>query len=166
MKKVFLKDFKTDIFTLFDKKWGLLTSGDKSNYNMMTISWGTLGTLWSKPVGIVFVRPQRYTHKFMNENEYFSVSFFDESYKNLLGILGSKSGKDIDKMNIKELESLDIENALAFKEAELTLIFRKIYVDKLKENNFIAKDIAKDIYPTKDFHSVYIGELVDIYVKD
>ena len=35
-------DFTTDIFSQFDKKWALLTVGDKDKFNTMTISWGGL----------------------------------------------------------------------------------------------------------------------------
>ena len=49
-------NFETDIFSVFDKKWALLTAGDKDKFNTMTVSWGGLGTLWSKPVATVYVR--------------------------------------------------------------------------------------------------------------
>ena len=59
----------TDIFKQFDKKWALLTAGSMEKFNTMTISWGGLGTLWSKPVASVYVRTSRYTHEFMDEAE-------------------------------------------------------------------------------------------------
>ena len=71
-------EFSTDIFSLFDKKWALLSAGTKDDHNTMTISWGGMGTLWNKPVVTVYVKPIRFTHKFMNENEYFTVSFLPE----------------------------------------------------------------------------------------
>ena len=64
----------------------------------MTISWGGLGTIWNKPVATVYVRNTRYTHEFMDNNEYFTVSFYPEECKSVLGVLGSKSGRDMDKM--------------------------------------------------------------------
>ena len=67
--------FDTDIFAQFDKKWALLTAGDKEKFNTMTISWGGLGTLWGKPVATVYVRKSRYTHEFMDREDYFTLSF-------------------------------------------------------------------------------------------
>ena len=64
-------EFTTDIFSQFDKKWALLTAGDKENFNTMTVSWGGLGTIWGKPVATVYVRKSRYTHEFMEDNDYF-----------------------------------------------------------------------------------------------
>ena len=83
-------EFNTDIFSQFDKKWALLTAGDKDNFNTMTVSWGGLGTLWGKSVATVYVRTSRYTHEYMDNNEYFTISFYPEEYKKTLGVLGSK----------------------------------------------------------------------------
>ena len=65
-------EFNTDIFAQFDKKWALLSAGPKEDHNTMTISWGSMGTLWNKPVVTVYVKPIRFTHKFMNENEHYT----------------------------------------------------------------------------------------------
>ena len=48
-----MMEFKTDIFTLFDKKWALVTAGGQDSFNTMTISWGGMGTIWNKPVATV-----------------------------------------------------------------------------------------------------------------
>ena len=60
-------EFQTDVFSVFDKKWALLTAGDKESFNTMTVSWGGMGTLWGKPVVTVYVKLCRYTYGFMNE---------------------------------------------------------------------------------------------------
>ena len=56
----------------------------------MTISWGELGTLWNKSVATVYVKPCRYTYNFMEENDYFVLSFFQEEYRDALKIMGNK----------------------------------------------------------------------------
>ena len=84
--------FDTDIFAQFDKKWALLTAGGKEKFNTMTISWGGLGTLWGKPVATVYVRESRYTHEFMDREDYFTVSFYPESCRRTLGVLASVLG--------------------------------------------------------------------------
>ena len=80
-------EFNTNIFDQYDKKWALLTAGDKDKFNTMTISWGGLGTLWNKPVATVYVRTSRYTNEFMKDNDYFTVSFYPEECKKVLGVL-------------------------------------------------------------------------------
>ena len=79
---------RVDPFTLFDKHWALLTAGTADHFNTMTISWGMLGTLWNKPAATVYVRESRYTLPFMEDSDWFTISFFDESFKKDLGILG------------------------------------------------------------------------------
>ena len=56
-----MTEFTTDIFSLYDKTWGLLCAGTMAKHNAMTISWGGMGTLWGKPVVTVYVRPNRHT---------------------------------------------------------------------------------------------------------
>ena len=77
-------DFNADSFNIFDKEWALVTAGILENYNTMTISWGGLGTLWGKPVATVYVKPCRYTHSFMEQNDFFTVSFYPEQYRQAL----------------------------------------------------------------------------------
>ena len=75
VKKDIYKEEKMNPFNLIGKKWFLITSGDESGYNTMTASWGQMGILWNKPVITAFVRPNRKTFEFMENNEYFTISF-------------------------------------------------------------------------------------------
>ena len=68
-------EYTTDVFSKFDKQWALLTAGKEDDFNTMTISWGNMGTLWERPVMTVYVRTSRYTHDFMDREDYFTVSF-------------------------------------------------------------------------------------------
>ena len=154
-------EFKTDIFEQFDKKWALLTAGNKDSFNTMTISWGGLGTLWNKPVATAYVRTSRYTHEFMDREDYFTISFYPEQYKNVLGILGSKSGRDMDKMRDSGLTAKELDKSMTFNEAEVTLVCRKLFVGRLEVDNIID-DTAKTFYEGDAPHDMYIGEVIDI----
>ncbi len=150
-----------DIFSQFDKKWALLTAGKKEKFNTMTISWGGLGTLWNKPVATVYVRKSRYTKEFMDKEEYFTVSFYPEKYKKILGVLGAKSGRSMDKMFASGLTPEAVGESMSFKEAELTLVCRKLFVQELRKSR-MPKDIAASFYADDDMHIMYIGEVVQI----
>ena len=52
-----MKEFIDKSFSVFANEWALVTAGTPDNYNTMTIAWGGLGTLWSKPVATVYVKP-------------------------------------------------------------------------------------------------------------
>ena len=153
--------FDTDIFAQFDKKWALLTAGDKEKFNTMTISWGGLGTLWGKPVATVYVRESRYTHEFMEKGDYFTVSFYPESCRKTLSVLGSKSGRDMDKMHASGLTPIEAGRTMTFAEAEVTLVCRKLFRQKL-ETASIPKNIVEKFYEGQTAHDMYIGEVVDL----
>ena len=153
--------FNTEIFDQFDKKWALLTAGKTDNFNSMTISWGGLGTLWNKPVVTVYVRTSRYTHDFMDTNDYFSISFYPEQYRKTLGVLGSKSGRDMDKMRASGLTPKKAGETISFEEAETTIICRKLFKQSLEVAN-MPEDVIKDLYTGQAPHDMYIGEVVAI----
>lgn len=176
-------EFTMDVFQQFDKKWALLTAGTADNFNTMTISWGGLGTIWGKPVATTYVRTSRYTHEFMDRNDYFTISFFPEEYRKVLGVLGAKSGRNMDKMHDSGLTakiiSLDGENGSAgasadgvsadgetvtFEEAEITLVCRKLYMQRMDPEN-ILDESAKAFYKNAEPHDEYIGEVVAILRK-
>lgn len=154
-------EFTTDILSVFDKKWALLTAGNSDKFNTMTISWGGLGTLWGKPVATVYVRTSRYTHDFMDANDFFTVSFYPDECRQVLGVLGSKSGRDMDKMKDSGLTPVQAGDSISFKEAEVTLVCRKLFKQQLDVAN-IPENIAKAMYEGQAPHDMYIGEIVEI----
>ena len=153
--------FSPEIFDLFDKKWALVTAGDPESFNTMTISWGGLGTLWSRPVATVYVKPVRYTHEFMDSSEYFTVSFFGEEHRKALGLLGSRSGRDCDKVALSGLTPVKCGSSVAFKEAETVLLLKKLYRQDL-ELSQIPDFAVRTYYGTEAPHTMYIGEVKEI----
>lgn len=144
----------------------LVAATDKDGKtNAMTASWGGLGVLWGKKVAFVFIRPQRYTKKFVDDAENFSLSFFEESYKPMLGYMGKVSGKDEDKIKKSGLTVQYKDGAPVFKEASLTLVCRKMYRQTLEEDCFIDKTNIGKWYPQKDYHDMYVAEIVDEIIR-
>ena len=153
--------FNTEIFSQFDKKWALLTVGKIDDFNTMTVSWGGLGTIWNKSVATVYVRASRYTHEFMDNSEYFTVSFYPEDKRKILGVLGTKSGRDMDKIHDSGLTAESAGESVSFKEAEVTLVCRKLFCQRLELSN-IPEQIIKSCYASGDPHDMYIGEVSEI----
>ena len=154
-------NFQTDIFETFDKQWALLTAGTKDDFNTMTVSWGGLGTIWGKPVATVYVRTSRYTHEYMDKGEYFTVSFFPEEYKKTLGVLGSKSGRDMDKMHDSGLTAKACRETVTFEEAKVTMLCKKLFMQRLEPSN-MKPEIEEQFYGNDAPHDMYIGEVVEI----
>ncbi len=153
--------FSAEVFELFDKDWALLTAGSGADFNTMTIAWGGLGTLWSKSVATVYVKPIRYTHQFMEKNDYFTVSFYPEQYRRALSLLGTLSGRDGDKVAKSGLTPRPLDGAVTFQEASVTLLCRKIYRQDLDPAQMPA-GVVDTYYRDEPAHTMYVGEVVDI----
>ena len=150
-----------DVFSAFADDWALVTAGTQGDYNTMTIGWGGLGTLWSRPAATVYVKRNRYTHAFLEKNDWFTVSFFPAEYKKALGYLGSHSGREGDKVAASGLTPVYLDNAVTFQEASVTLLCRKIYSHDF-DVSAVPADIQQSYYETEPPHTIYIGEVVDI----
>ena len=168
LKPVELVDFSTRIFQLFDDQWLLLASGDfkQKHFNAMTVSWGSMGTIWNKPFVQVVVRPGRYTADFMNRYDTFTVSAFPDEYRDALTLLGTVSGRDSDKIRksgLTPVASQKVE-APSFAEAELILECRKMFWHDMNAEHF-SDPAIEEHYPEKDYHRIFFGEVLGIYQK-
>ena len=159
-----IKEVKENLVKLISEDWALVSAGDKEKSNTMTISWGAVGELWGKDVVFAFIRPQRYTKEFMDNSDYFTVSFFDEKYRDALKICGTKSGRDCDKINMAGLTAEYDGEAVYPSEARLVVKCRKIAVQKMDNSGFIDETIESN-YKSGDYHFVYIGEIEKVLEK-
>ena len=163
-------DKKYEIFNMFNKDWGLATAGNIDDFDGCTISWGSFGDIWGgagngRYIVTVYVQPDRYTQKYLQYNDYFSVSFFDKKYKRDLEILGTKSKRDGDKFALTSLTPTGKGNTVIYEEANLTFICRKIYYEQFNAKN-IAPEVLLSIYPDgRQPHFQYIGEIVEVIDK-
>lgn len=156
---------KVRIYDLFASQWLLLTAGDfkSGRYNAMTIAWGSIGTIWNKPFVQVVVRPQRHTRKFLEAFDSFTVCAFRPAYRSALQLLGSKSGRDGNKIAESGLTPVAATGvgAPVFAEADLAIECRKIYWQEMDPAGFASPAIAAN-YPAKDYHRIYFGEIAAI----
>ena len=92
--------------------------------------------LWNRPVAFIFIRPERYTFDFIEQNDYLTLSFLGEEHKEVHKICGSKSGRDMDKVKATGLSPLFTENgSIIFEQARLTFECKKLYADLIKPRN-------------------------------
>lgn len=159
-----------NLIKLIASDWMLVTAGDKEKFNTMTANWGGAGYLWNRSVVFVFVRPQRYTYHFTENNEFFTLSFFDpndEKSRKALNICGTKSGRDCDKVAEAALTPLftTLGNP-TFKGARMVVECRKLYAEFLHPDSFIDETMLHSYYEdTETLHKMYIAEVVNAWVK-
>lgn len=166
------------VFDLFKNQWALVSAGTMERYNACTVSWGSLGTLWTRPgheegaTVTVFIHPSRYTLGFMKESDTFTVSFFPPEYRKALGYMGAHSGREGDKASAAGLTPVAIDNSVTYKEASVTFVCRKVY-----QHPFAKKGIAEDVqayykanpktYPPPENgewepHWVFVGDIIKV----
>lgn len=164
-QKADVKELDMNPFKMIGDDWMVVAAEKDGKVNAMTASWGGAGVLWGKNVVTVYIRPQRYTKEFVDTNDTFTLSFFGGEYKKELGYLGKVSGRDEDKIKSVDFHTEMIEGAPAFGESRLVLVCRKMYEDSIKPELFKDSEIDTKWYPEKDYHTMYIAEIIAAYKK-
>ncbi len=146
-------------FRLIGADWMLITAGQPEKFNTMTASWGGLGVLWERKVCFIFIRPTRYTYEFVERSEFFTLSFFEEKYRPALQFCGTHSGRETDKMKGAGLTPVKDDGFVYFSEARLVVACRKLYSQDISPDRFLDPRI-ESMYPKRDYHRMYVGEIV------
>jgi len=165
MREIKTRQLNENFFEVMKSEWALLTAGTLDKFNTMTIGWLTAGIIWGKDVITCYVRPSRYTYEFIQDNDLFTISFYYPQYCNLLSHLGTHSGRDEDKVKTVGFHPIELNHAVSFEEARMTIICKKIYDQAMDETQMQTFGIER-YYPRGDYHRFYIGEIIKIYVKD
>lgn len=142
-----------------------LTSKAGDAINTMTISWGFFGFAWNRPIMQVMVRDTRHTKTMMDESDTFTVSFpFKGELKDALKVCGSKSGRDLDKFLECDLKPLDssVIDAPGIEGARFVVECKVVAKQRMTKEEMLSDDI-KTFYGNDNFHTMYYGEVVNVY---
>ncbi len=173
LEEVDYKTLQINALSVFGEDWTIVSAGNENGgYNGMTIAWGALGSVWEEksskgihryPTATVYIRPNRYTKKFMDENDKFTITTFAKDKKRILGYMGGHSGRDEDKVKNAGLTPVFVDGTVGYEEAELIFVCRKMYASPIVEEGFVDQNVMNSVYPKKDFHTMYIGEVEHVY---
>ena len=145
----------------------LLTTKVGDKVNSMAIGWGTIGIQWEKPVFIAFVRTCRFTHEMLEGNGEFTVNVpVGEFPRKALGLLGSKSGRDMDKIAAAGVTLVEpnVISVPGIKEFPLTLECRVLY-HQLQHDNELNDELTQRFYTRETAnHTAFYAEIVDAYI--
>lgn len=159
-----LESLEFNPFKTIGSDWGLVSAGSKKKANTMTVSWGGVGVLWGKNVAFIFIRDSRYTKEFIDNGDFFSISFLDEKYKDALKYCGSHSGRDGDKLSASGL-TWNYKHSIPFiDEGNMILICQKLSSTKITADSFLSPDIAK-WYEDNDYHTMYVAEIIEALAR-
>lgn len=166
------KDIKENPIKLFGDDWAVVAAGKPDDFNELTVSWGALGDAWwdNMPIAIIFVSATRFTHKYLKENDTFSINVFPRELRKAVAYIGTHSGRDEDKVAATGLDVAFTDNQTpVFTQARLVIECRKIYDHDLDRNKFSESLIGN--YAQKKFqgvvpHTVFFGEILNCWLKE
>jgi flavin reductase (DIM6/NTAB) family NADH-FMN oxidoreductase RutF len=164
MRKIEPAELTLRPFHILDAQWALLVGGCERP-NPMTVSWGGMGTLWNRPVATVYVRPTRFTYGLLEAHPEFTLCFLPSAMKAALDLCGSRSGRDTDKWAAAGLRAEPSAAVAVPRVAGATLVLegRVLATFDLDPARFLDPRI-ESLYPQRDYHRAYLGEVVAAWV--
>ena len=147
------------------QKGAFLTVAVDGKVNTMTIGWATIGYCWRKPVFMVAVRDSRHTFTLMEKAADFTVSVPSAPMKDEIMFCGTKSGRDVDKFAATGLAAV-----AGRKVASPVLDIPGVHLEcrtivkTVMDPALMARDLD-GLYPEKDYHTLYFGEIMACYEK-
>ena len=134
--------------------------------NTMTVAWGSFGFFWSKPVITLVVRPQRHTHPMLIDAQEFTISIPYGAMTEELKFAGTASGRDVDKFQGHGLTAAPARLVSAPIVAECELHYEcKVRLMQSMTSDRMDTQLSSAIYPTRDFHTLFFGEVVACYAS-
>ena len=116
-------------------------------------------------VAFIFVRDSRYTKEFIDANEFFSITFLSEQYRDALNYCGSHSGRDEDKFAAAGLNLATRHNIPYVDEGNFVLLCEKMSATRITEDSFLLPEIKEKWYKDGDMHTMYVAEIIDILAR-
>ncbi|GHV02683.1 hypothetical protein FACS1894211_14590 [Clostridia bacterium] len=163
MTRVALEKYLAEIYNTM-RTMGLFITTGSARINTATISWGTFGHLWNRPLALIPIRSQRYTYGLIEESGVFTISVPRKDLGNVLSQAGTLSGRDHDKFSELHLHPAKARHVDTFIVADcgLHLECRVIYRAPIVPEN-LHPAIDKEIYTGNSRHTMFYGEILDIY---
>ena len=149
------------------KEGAFLTVKSETALNTMTIGWATFGVVWRKPIMMVAVRSSRHTFRIIEEAKDFTVTVPAGDMHKETAFCGSKSGRNVDKFQMCNLETIDARQVVSpiiktrGRHYECKIIYKSAM-----DPAHLDKDYDTFLYPQKDYHTLYFGEILACYETD
>lgn len=146
------------------KRGTVLVASSRDGVNAMTIGWITIGSVWGRPCCTVLVRPSRHTYKFIEKGDSFTVNVLPEDMNDAVDLLGTRSGRDMDKFKEAGITAADSIQVRCPHIAEADYVIEcKTAMKQPIEPSLISADYVHEAYAAGDHHTVYFGEIVAIH---
>jgi flavin reductase (DIM6/NTAB) family NADH-FMN oxidoreductase RutF len=149
------------------KKRAFLTVKAGDRLNVMTIGWAAFGVCWQRPIMMVAVRSSRHTFGIIEAAEDFTVTVPLGDMAKELALCGSKSGRDVDKFKAAGLETAKAKKVVSpiIKTRGYHYECRIVYKSAM-DPALLDEGYDSSLYPQKDYHTLYFGEILACYAID
>lgn len=148
-------------------KGAFLTTTVNGVTNTMTIAWGNLGFMWGKPVFTAMVRPSRFTYQCLEQSGEFTVSIPLKDMSKALGICGSQSGRDGNKLAAANLTTNPGKKISTPVIADCGLHYecKVVYKQEMIPEQ-LATDLQEKWYAQGNYHTLFFGEILATYIDE
>ncbi len=144
----------------------VLVASSRKGTNAMTIGWISIGSIWGRPCCTVLVRPSRHTYKFIEKGDSFTVNVLPRDMNEAVSLLGTRSGRDMDKFSEAGITPSDSMKVKCPHIAEAELVIEcAIAMKQPIDSSMIRRDYVHTAYAAGDYHTVYYGEIVAIHAQ-
>jgi flavin reductase (DIM6/NTAB) family NADH-FMN oxidoreductase RutF len=149
------------------KKGAFLTVKAGNALNTMTIGWATFGFIWQKPIMMVAVRSSRHTFGVIEAAGDFTVTVPAGDMGKEIAFCGSKSGRNVDKFKMGNLETIKGSKVVSpiIKTPGYHYECKIVYKSAMNPA-YLDKNYDTSLYPLKDYHTLYFGEILACYETD
>ena len=132
--------------------------------NVMTTHWGCMGTLWNRDVFMLPVRGSKLSHEIIAQNGSFAISVPVKDMRTEIAMCDHISGYFVNKFEELHLHPKRARKIDAYVLGECGLIVEckvAATVDLNKAN--VTPQLDAEMYSLKDYHTLFIGEVVEAY---
>lgn len=169
-EQIAVEEISDNVFKLVGKDFFVITAGKEGNYNSMIGSGGGLGVLFKKPTTWCIIRADRHTLEIMEKERTYTLSYFPDECREQMLFLGSKSGRDSEKMKEVRLTSVQTPSGdMSFREARLIFECKLTELTTPKPDDFCtqeARDYVNEAYKEENHYRKYVfGEIIRVWVK-
>jgi flavin reductase (DIM6/NTAB) family NADH-FMN oxidoreductase RutF len=159
-----------NVFKLVGQDFTVITAGTEIDYNSMTASWGGWGILFNEPTTWCVLRANRYTLEFIRRENLYTMSYFDEPYKDQVMLFGIASGRNSEKMKNHILTAVETPGgSIAYKEARLIIECELTEITTVHPDDFYTADarmFITDAYAeAQDYHKLVFGKINYVWAR-
>lgn len=145
----------------------LVTTGTDGKPNVMTIGWGTIGSIWARPIFVVLVRHSRYSYSLMEQVSDFTVNVLPRELAAAASLCGSISGRTHDKFQEAHLTPIPSREVRSPIISECVVHYECRTVNRVDMLlDALVQSVRAQFYKDGDHHRIYFGEIVASYADE